>query len=153
MKRKIILLILLSCGAVFAWFINGREKIDESLILQEIPVNSPEQQRELTSLAEKVLELHRTRGERAIKRIFAYDDRELMMIQAETGTNPFRESIDLLNLHRNSGHLCDPRPMTFAGNRSSRRFVDARLGEEDTRVRFEFIKLKNAYRFGGVRTI
>ena len=38
MKRKIILLILLSCGAVFAWFINGREKIDDrsaALLLQQ----------------------------------------------------------------------------------------------------------------------
>ncbi|MBS1369010.1 MAG: hypothetical protein HPZ91_03540 [Lentisphaeria bacterium] len=153
MKWKIIVLSLLVCGALFAWIVTGRDKIDESLLLREIPVESAEQQRELANLADKVLELHRTRGERALKRIFAYGDQELMMIQAESGTNPYRQSIDLLNSHRDAKQVSEPQAVTFAGNRSSRYFVDAKLGENGTPVRFEFIKTKDAYRFGGVRTI
>lgn len=148
MKWKIPITFLLFGCAVFLWF-HGEENKAAAFTAREIAVAGAEKQ-EILRLAGELVRLYNEKGASSLERIFVQNRAKRRMIQTETGSDPVRESLNVLQRNGPRLTLRDPEVKSLS-NARHRYLIDCRLRPEGPAVRISMQKTPNGYGLNEIR--
>ncbi len=149
MKWKIIALLLVISGSLWAWFSAGGDEVPEELILKPVPVTSKTQRDELRKLVEHVAESCNRHGPGSLKRVFGYSPKELARYRFAEGADPVTRSIDVLRKHGRNLAFGRLHIWNYGDKGGGCYYVDAECAQGGT-LRFTFLRNNRGYRLGEV---
>ncbi len=142
MKLKVIIPVVL-IGVGFVVWANWDKEDNSKYAVQEIEVQNTKQP-ELKKLVEATLDLHKKKKNKTLECIFAATPQERVIMRETNGSDPFKESLEVLNKHSASLNLNDMQYLQLAQQQNCYRVI-AKSAEE-AQVCFSFRKSKSGYR-------
>ena len=142
MKLKIIIpLVLMSAG--FAIWANFSKEDNSKYAVQEVEVKA-EKQPELDKVVKATLDLHKRKKTSTLERIFMDTPEKRAAICKMGESDPFKESLEVLDKHSASLNLNDMQYLQLAQKQNCYRVI-AKTADE-TQVCFSFRKSRDGYR-------
>lgn len=142
MKWKIVVPVFLMGIGFVVWANFGKED-NSKYIVQEIEVQNTKQP-ELKKLVKATLDLHKKKKNKTLECIFAATPQERAIMHEINGSDPFKESLEVLNKHSASLNLNDMQYRQLAQKQNCYRVI-AKTADE-TQVCFSFRKSKSGYK-------
>ena len=142
MKWKIVVPVFLMGIGFVVWANFGKED-NSKYIVQEIEVQNTKQP-ELKKLVKATLDLHKKKKNKTLECIFAATPQKRAIMHEINGSDPFKESLEVLNKHSASLNLNDMQYRQLAQQQNCYRVI-AKTADE-TQVCFSFRKSKSGYK-------
>ncbi len=142
MKWKIVVPVFLMGIGFVVWANFGKED-NSKYIVQEIEVQNTKQP-ELKKVVKATLDLHKKKKNKTLECIFAATPQERAIMHEINGSDPFKESLEVLNKHSASLNLNDMQYRQLAQQQNYYRVI-AKTADE-TQVCFSFRKSKSGYK-------
>ena len=142
MKWKVIVPIFLMGIGFVVWANFGKED-NSKYIVQEIEVQTAKQP-ELKKVVKATLDLHKKKKNKTLECIFATTPQERTIMHEINGSDPFKESLEVLDKHAASLNLNDMQYLQLAQKQNCYRVI-AKTADE-TQVCFSFRKSKSGYK-------
>ena len=119
MKWKIVVPVFLMGIGFVVWANFGKED-NSKYIVQEIEVQNTKQP-ELKKVVKATLDLHKKKKNKTLECIFAATPQERAIMHEINGSDPFKESLEVLNKHSASLNLNDMQYRQLAQQQKSLR--------------------------------
>ncbi len=142
MKWKVIVPVFLM-GAGFVVWANLDKEDNSKYIVQEIKAQTAKHP-ELKKAVKATLDLHKRKKTKTLECIFAATPQERAIMREINGSDPLRESLEVLDRHSASLNLNDMQYLQLARKQNCYRVI-ARSADE-TQVCFSFRKSKSGYK-------
>ncbi len=142
MKLKIIIPIVLM-GAGFAIWANFSQEDNSKYILQPVKAEVSKHQ-ELDKVIRATIDLHRKQKNKTLERIFALSPSARTVIQKQGGSDPFKDSMNILSKHSHSLNLNDVEYQQFNQGKNCYRVIVK--SADETQVCFSLRKSKSGYK-------
>ena len=130
-------------GIGFVVWANFGKEDNSKYIVQEIEVQNTKQP-ELKKVVKATLALHKKKKNKTLECIFAATPQERAIMHEINGSDPFKESLEVLNKHSASLNLNDMQYRQLAQQQNYYRVI-AKTADE-TQVCFSFRKSKSGYK-------
>ena len=121
MKWKIVVPVFLMGIGFVVWANFGKED-NSKYIVQEIEVQNTKQP-ELKKVVKATLDLHKKKKNKTLECIFAATPQERAIMHEINGSDPFKESLEVLNKHSASLNLNDMQYRQLAQQQKSLRML------------------------------
>ena len=142
MKWKIVVPVFLMGIGFVVWANFGKED-NSKYIVQEIEVQNTKQP-ELKKVVKATLDLHKKKKNKTLECIFAATPQQRAIMHEINGSDPFKESLEVLNKHSASLNLNDMQYLQLVRKQNCYRVI-AKTADE-TQVCFSFRKSKSGYK-------
>ena len=142
MKWKVVVPVFLMGIGFVVWANFGKED-NSKYIVQEIEVQNTKQP-ELKKVVKATLDLHKKKKNKTLECIFAATPQERAIMHEINGSDPFKESLEVLDKHSASLNLNDMQYLQLAQKQNCYRVI-AKTADE-TQVCFSFRKSKSGYK-------
>ncbi len=142
MKWKVIVPIFLMGAGFVVWANLGKED-NSKYIVRETEVQTAKQP-ELKKVVRATLDLHKKKKKKTLECIFAVTPQERAIMREINGSDPLRESLEVLDKHSASLNLNDMQYLQLAQKQNCYRVI-AKSADE-TQVCFSLRKSKSGYK-------
>ena len=127
MKWKIVVPVFLMGIGFVVWANFGKED-NSKYIVQEIEVQNTKQP-ELKKVVKATLDLHKKKKNKTLECIFAATPQERAIMHEINGSDPFKESLEVLNKHSASLNLNDMQYRQLAQQQNCYRVIAKTVDE------------------------